>query len=525
MLHKTDKDASAFIKMRKRLPKNSRTVLLHTRFATKGHQSEWANNHPVLYGTVFTTHNGTIRNDDRLFDKYELKGRAGQVDSEIIPALLDHFTFDRAEKAFEEFTGGFATASVDPVRYPGVVLLAKNSQWPLIVHENKHFFVWASTKDAIKEAWGAVLGTPPSNYVELTGGDMWFLGKDGSKDTGSFKTYSWSVSNTSTRNRWDNWEEEESEPWWGGMEYDAGDDWKGRTYASKKSKGFITLDNANAVQTLRSEGRAMGITYLRRGDEGNAEYLEKHGDGKWSYCVHCKQTVANCQILNTNEWGEICVDCYAIGKSQKNEDQDFQAWVEGFGMTLDEYKMLEQFCDLSTYIHLRAITQVSTKFGMKRTVVEHLLQRASVDYLESNKALTDLYCELHDAYEDSVAELWLAWTKEQEAAERKALPAGDACGVEPFQEERVEKLGRCMVCGRKPRVFLGTTLAWCKKHANTCAVDVDNPYSEKCGLKPVSTASRGVRLCHTHSRGIKGLMADNDKAARTRAHKELVNAA
>lgn len=69
------------------------SVIGHCRYKTKGTELNSNNNHPIHYGNVVGAHNGIIMNDDALFAKYKEKlSRKAQVDSEIIFALIDHFS-------------------------------------------------------------------------------------------------------------------------------------------------------------------------------------------------------------------------------------------------------------------------------------------------------------------------------------------------------------------------------------------------------------------------------------------------
>lgn len=155
--------AEDFIKIRPSLGDDPlRSILLHTRFATQGHQSRNVNNHPVLHGTTFVTHNGHIGNDADLFKANEIE-RLGEVDSEVIAALINKVGFDNVCLALQELQGGFAIAAID-AQTPDKLVLAKGNSSPLVIFENKDFIVWASLREAIEEAWGATLGTPPRKW-------------------------------------------------------------------------------------------------------------------------------------------------------------------------------------------------------------------------------------------------------------------------------------------------------------------------------------------------------------------------
>lgn len=172
-LVKADVDAETFIRWREPVPKRVRTILGHTRFATQGKPENLDNNHPVEFGTCFAIHNGHISNDTELFAEFSLDRRA-EVDSEIIPALFDKFGLDKAHLALQELDGGFATAVVDPVRFPNMTVLAKGWSSPCEVLETKHAVIWASVPEAIVEAADKVLGFKPalSKIETLKVGDI-----------------------------------------------------------------------------------------------------------------------------------------------------------------------------------------------------------------------------------------------------------------------------------------------------------------------------------------------------------------
>jgi glucosamine 6-phosphate synthetase-like amidotransferase/phosphosugar isomerase protein len=101
-------------------PENSSVVIAHTRYYTKGKPENNLNNHPFDIGNVVGLHNGSVKNDDLLFKKYEKEfTRIGEVDSEIIFQLINHYNQDDIskkglEKALEDtkLRGLFALAFV-----------------------------------------------------------------------------------------------------------------------------------------------------------------------------------------------------------------------------------------------------------------------------------------------------------------------------------------------------------------------------------------------------------------------------
>lgn len=112
-----DKRALAFTNSQMfALPRDAKSVILHTRFATQGLATNFLNNHPVYAyagtDTVAAVHNGCIWNDYTLFRTEGLK-RYGQVDSEIIPAMLAAKGSDAYADVFNQIEGSVASAWLD----------------------------------------------------------------------------------------------------------------------------------------------------------------------------------------------------------------------------------------------------------------------------------------------------------------------------------------------------------------------------------------------------------------------------
>jgi len=131
------------------VPTGATQVLVHVRDYTKGHPSLNSNNHPVRHGSVVGIHNGIIKNDEEIFEKYGFqRGEAEMtVDSEAIFALAEQ---ERSRaKAFEELYGSMATAWLDE-RDPDVIFLARGIGRPLWVGEGKQELFFASTKSALE---------------------------------------------------------------------------------------------------------------------------------------------------------------------------------------------------------------------------------------------------------------------------------------------------------------------------------------------------------------------------------------
>jgi hypothetical protein len=122
----------------RRFDDTARTFIGHTRFATKGSIDNPLNNHPVYAWTpegqmIAAVHNGGVWNDDETFAAHRLP-RYGQVDSEIIPAMIAQYgsTAGWVSSIFGELEGGIATAWLDE-RQPGVLHCVRAADSPMMV--------------------------------------------------------------------------------------------------------------------------------------------------------------------------------------------------------------------------------------------------------------------------------------------------------------------------------------------------------------------------------------------------------
>jgi glucosamine 6-phosphate synthetase-like amidotransferase/phosphosugar isomerase protein len=190
-----------FHNVRSRLDDDVRGALLHTRLATIGAPEEWANNHPVSSGTTFVVHNGHIYNHKDVFRDLNVD-RIGEVDSEAIAASLDVSGLDNYKPALERLQGGFAIAAVNPVTHPEQVLLAKGPTYPLVYVMTDNLIVWASTFEAIHNAWRKTFGPAPSvkQFKVASEGDVINISPTGvNLHTAAF------VSTSIPKNTWGGW--------------------------------------------------------------------------------------------------------------------------------------------------------------------------------------------------------------------------------------------------------------------------------------------------------------------------------
>ena len=154
------------------------TRILHTRYATQGSPENPVNNHPIVTGRITGTHNGTLSNDDALFDLLGSQ-RIGEVDSEAIFAVLEHGKLPTTD-ALELPEGRAAVAWLDQSDRDNTLHLARLSGSPLAVGQTKRgSFIYASTMDILTESceqaqvdldW--VQHVTEGNYFRVTDGRL-----------------------------------------------------------------------------------------------------------------------------------------------------------------------------------------------------------------------------------------------------------------------------------------------------------------------------------------------------------------
>ena len=130
----------------------TRTAMLHTRWATKGSPEDNDNNHPMFDGETAAIHNGMISNDTWLFSsgKYE---RSCETDSDIIRAIVsEHGMNEKGIRELNKMTGSAAIAVLS-TKYPDKFLLARSgSPCYYGVTDDQAKLYWASEPEAIIKA-------------------------------------------------------------------------------------------------------------------------------------------------------------------------------------------------------------------------------------------------------------------------------------------------------------------------------------------------------------------------------------
>jgi len=157
-----------------------RALIGHTRAQTKGDKKFNVNNHPIIAGDIIGVHNGIISNDDTLFKKYEDKiHRAGQVDSEIIFRLIDHFIkegktiVDATKETIGMIFGSARCAFVNTKNLKYVTIFA-DYELPVWIYEHIGTMVFASTTyilgKAMEKAGGVLTPQYRTGELDVRGG-------------------------------------------------------------------------------------------------------------------------------------------------------------------------------------------------------------------------------------------------------------------------------------------------------------------------------------------------------------------
>ena len=154
VVHKQRSGASALL-TEVALADDATEALVHVRAYTKGHPDVTTNNHPVRHGSVVGIHNGTIVNDEAVFQRIGRKRHTPgtTVDSEAIFALADLTRSDA--RALEMLRGSMASAWLDE-REPGTLFLARGTGRPLWVGQTRDELFFASTRFALEVLAGVL---------------------------------------------------------------------------------------------------------------------------------------------------------------------------------------------------------------------------------------------------------------------------------------------------------------------------------------------------------------------------------
>jgi predicted glutamine amidotransferase len=163
LFYKEPVDASVFVKtkvFKTLLKENNPTLVIgHNRAKTQGGAENNKNNHPVVSKLgLALVHNGVISNDREVKEEFNLK-TDGEVDTEVILRLVEHFIFKKnfktinAIKASAKKLRGSMAIALLRVDEPGnVYLLSSGNPICLAYHRPTGTIFWASTRAILEEA-------------------------------------------------------------------------------------------------------------------------------------------------------------------------------------------------------------------------------------------------------------------------------------------------------------------------------------------------------------------------------------
>lgn len=181
--------AGDFNRHRRPVPKGTRTILAHTRWATQGLPAFVENNHPLRRGSFYAIHNGHVSNDYELF-QLASRERYGQVDSEAIPARLASLgKLGGLSKVMTEIDGAAAVAAVDESK-PNELAVARGFSSPLYVLRTKRIMLFGSTYETVKLAYTKHVGKLGKAKVEQVKQGTLLHVIDGKVKRSSFTPYS-----------------------------------------------------------------------------------------------------------------------------------------------------------------------------------------------------------------------------------------------------------------------------------------------------------------------------------------------
>ena len=132
------------------LPRDARTVILHTRYATQGAVEDNRNNHPVISTDrkIALVHNGVINNDHLLRADLGITAQHGEVDSLVIPSIIAQHGVEALSRL-----SGYAAIAWLSADSPGELFIARLKSSPVAyTHMFDGSFVFASQPSLLMKA-------------------------------------------------------------------------------------------------------------------------------------------------------------------------------------------------------------------------------------------------------------------------------------------------------------------------------------------------------------------------------------
>ena len=164
---------SAFYDLMDKVDNHTTILMGHTRWRTRGSETNSRNNHPIRAGIIIGTHNGTIYNADYLFRRLGLP-RYAEVDSELLFRLADRFAPDgniggRDFRKALRLCRGQMSAVLASRLDPGTITVLKGNKPLSLRYSRKHRAVlYASEAEYIEAALDDLRGWRELEIPPLT---------------------------------------------------------------------------------------------------------------------------------------------------------------------------------------------------------------------------------------------------------------------------------------------------------------------------------------------------------------------
>ncbi|MBN2396287.1 MAG: hypothetical protein JXC36_07485 [Candidatus Atribacteria bacterium] len=128
----------------------------HSRLVTNGYEQYDINNQPIIKHGMIVIHNGIIVNYHELWKKYSIANRISELDTELIPTILDNKISegnslgDAIKFLFNEIYGMTNIALISE-KYNNLILATNNGSIYYVNDLNNDFFVFASENFILKK--------------------------------------------------------------------------------------------------------------------------------------------------------------------------------------------------------------------------------------------------------------------------------------------------------------------------------------------------------------------------------------
>ena len=173
-------------------PKDTTSLIGHTRYTTQGSEKFNQNNHPFTSVNGFSlAHNGVIYNDKQLREQYQLPQTNIETDSYVAVQLLDYFNqvyFESIKFMAENLQGSFA---ITILKNDNTLYLVKGSNPIYLIHfQSLGLYLYSSTEEIMFNALMKSKFNYKFNVIKLLEGDILSINSIGIIEIEHFKSKS-----------------------------------------------------------------------------------------------------------------------------------------------------------------------------------------------------------------------------------------------------------------------------------------------------------------------------------------------